>query len=422
MKSKIQKTFKYLIATSFILVNGTLGSLYFLPSNLSRELYLKLCGLIDRNSNELYRTYNKYLLTSFLLKVDCLPKSEYKEGKLTLIDTFKIDIFDKSLTLPFGVSSDYDFDSSSLYSLENKIGFDLIESGTCIEDDKGTYKKTQAKIKTSFKTEIKDDIIFDYSSPPSSVVTSNIFNIQKYLNKRLKDTNNTKVPLIGLNFKVSDKLSNLVPYLLDDILISNFNKIIGNVDFITLDLSKVNALSYKRLLDPVELDKLLKKISNCVNEQYKTNQLLIEDNKFPFLITNTTLPKILIKFNFNHVNTDEEKEKIVNTMANNPIIYGIILDNQVYNDNEENKLRIVKNSQMMKDQLLSQLKLIHRFKIKNNTKLKVITNDNVSSGDDIKRYYDNGADYVLINSLLYTEGPYVVDRLIKELNNKQKNI
>jgi hypothetical protein len=220
--------------------------------------------------------------------------------------------------------------------------------------------------------------------------------------------------LFGLNLKVSENSNDYVPYLQEEIIKGLVTIPIGSSEFISVDLSKNRSLLYKKYLNPSEFGGIVNTISDHVKREYVSHLKRIEEGKNIQKVSFISSPCIFIRLNLSHIE-NKDREDILRIVEREELVKGIILESSQY----ENGV-FVKFSVENKEKVISELDYIRKLKERKVFSKKVIVSDGVVSGKDIVDYYSHKADYVLISSLLFLEGPYVIDRLVREINSINK--
>lgn len=281
-----------------------------------------------------------------------------------------------------------------------------------------------AEIRNEAKTFFlqNNELLIKVNELQFSSLMLNAMNLQLFLKSQFNYVSNHlgKLPFFGVSIKLEDSFINRVPYLLTDYIVNSCSDLVGTSGFISIDLSLSNAPAIKRCYNHNILKELMDKVCEVVSTQSlqlnhdlsrsETDSEAPKQTQRPFGITLIHQPSILTRLDLTIVSEDE-CFNLLTEIANQPQIKAVILEGGILTP--ENY--ILRHSSKNKEKLLKQLELVRNFKSKKGpVSFSIITNDGVKTGQDIKDFYDNGADFVLINSPLLVEGPSCISRLLKE--------
>lgn len=175
------------------------------------------------------------------------------------------------------------------------------------------------------------------------------------------------------------------------------------MDYVSVDLSNSKNIAERKYDDPQNLKKLITQLQTIINKNSVENNIGSKR-----LLIKLDLTKLV-----NYVKNEKELFSILDVL-NTSGVSALVLESSVSLINNETLF----NSPNNKEKMEKNLELINKYKsqLKNSTKFKVIVNDAVTEGKDIVNYYKKGADLVLVSTLFLLEGPYCIERLVKEIN------
>lgn len=460
-KNRILKISGLILTTTSSLIGINYLLLNYFPANISYRYLNKI-----QNLTKLFNKSTELNINSFLFSIICnnfYPKSNFnskENNKLKQNILEKKILFNKELALPFGLSSDFDITGTKIKGLNQNLGIEFIELGPSYENFNSAMLYDQEnllsfnvakKLFEEFFNTIKIYKYFDINN--NSYLVNNKFsnenhnlyivakNIQKYMIKKLKNSNSFNNSLfIGINIRIRDEFINKSPYLTNEVFYNTILQAVGTTDFITVDLSNYenNYISSKLLNNTSNLFNFINNIDIGITNYYKSSCKIINENvnnnsnnhnkikneitRLPYTVYFKDKPKLFFKINFDEI---QNIESTLNTIVDSKAVDGIIVDTSIVKKNITNNKEniIIIDSDVNKEKAMKNLQTVKLFKEKynNNKELKFIISGGALNGKDIALFYNKGADFVLINSLIITKGILSFNKLIDEyLEEKNK--
>jgi dihydroorotate dehydrogenase len=273
-------------------------------------------------------------------------------------------------------------------------------------------------------------------------------------NQVLKILNKKKIPnqnncVISTNVKLSENSIRTVPYMSDSYFIRMVRTSLLLSDFTTINLSSYTSKAIFQYKNTQKFEDFLKKLKDevlfdegiravieyeYINKpkevgQNITSNLCID---YPLLIFKKTRSKILLRLDSNL--NDQELFNFVNAAKNSGIIDGLVLggmfnkSNKInkQSKNEENSLAAVSTDEKGMSQTFiagekskeSSLSLLKKCYQITKGEIPIISTGGVLNGLDVYERIKYGADFVLIYSPFIINGPYCMEKILREFEEK----
>ena len=301
-------------------------------------------------------------------------KTNMVSVKLKNYDCLKVKFFEKEVPNPIGIAAGFD-KNAEVYNSLFKLGFGFVEVGTITPEPQFGNPKPRV-----FRLEEDEALInrLGFNNVGSNQALNNI-------------NNNYPNGLLGINIGPNKNTKNKI----NDYL--KCYKIFNNVgDYITINISSPNTENLRNFHNPKELDELL-----CVLNE--------EKNK------NGSSSKIAVKISPDLKSND--LDTIGNILLQNKV--GIIIISNTSDgtrDNLKNINKLEKGGLSGKPiEKKSNLIIKEFYKIFNN-KIKIIGVGGVDSGKSAFEKFISGASYIQLYTGMVYQGPNVVNKISKELN------
>ena len=294
--------------------------------------------------------------------------------KLKNYDCLKVKFFEKEVPNPIGIAAGFD-KNAEVYNSLFKLGFGFVEVGTITPEPQFGNPKPRV-----FRLEEDEALInrLGFNNVGSNQALNNI-------------NNNYPNGLLGINIGPNKNTKNKI----NDYL--KCYKIFNNVgDYITINISSPNTENLRNFHNPKELDELL-----CVLNE--------EKNK------TGSSSKIAVKISPDLKSND--LDTIGNILLQNKVEIIIISNtSDGTRDNLKNINKLEKGGLSGKPiEKKSNLIIKEFYKIFNN-KIKIIGVGGVDSGKSAFEKFISGASYIQLYTGMVYQGPNVVNKISKELN------
>jgi dihydroorotate dehydrogenase len=301
-------------------------------------------------------------------------KTNMVSVKLKNYDCLKVKFFEKEVPNPIGIAAGFD-KNAEVYNSLFKLGFGFVEVGTITPEPQFGNPKPRV-----FRLEEDEALInrLGFNNVGSNQALNNI-------------NNNYPNGLLGINIGPNKNTKNKI----NDYL--KCYKIFNNVgDYITINISSPNTENLRNFHNPKELDELL-----CVLNE--------EKNK------NSSSSKIAVKISPDLKSND--LDTIGNILLQNKVEIIIISNtSDGTRDNLKNINKLEKGGLSGKPiEKKSNLIIKEFYKIFNN-KIKIIGVGGVDSGKSAFEKFISGASYIQLYTGMVYQGPNVVNKISKELN------
>ncbi len=301
-------------------------------------------------------------------------KTNMVSVKLKNYDCLKVKFFEKEVPNPIGIAAGFD-KNAEVYNSLFKLGFGFVEVGTITPEPQFGNPKPRV-----FRLEEDEALInrLGFNNVGSNQALNNI-------------NNNYPNGLLGINIGPNKNTKNKI----NDYL--KCYKIFNNVgDYITINISSPNTENLRNFHNPKELDELL-----CVLNE--------EKNK------NGSSSKIAVKISPDLKSND--LDTIGNILLQNKVEIIIISNtSDGTRDNLKNINKLEKGGLSGKPiEKKSNLIIKEFYKIFNN-KIKIIGVGGVDSGKSAFEKFISGASYIQLYTGMVYQGPNVVNKISKELN------
>jgi hypothetical protein len=244
---------------------------------------------------------------------------------------------------------------------------------------------------------------------------------------KLNEINKAKIKHIGTEIYVSNKSYQIAPYLYEKKLVSLLESSLNFCDSINIEIGKVNDKRTEKYQDPERLKEFLERIKSVyfnslgLKESFENdleNGLLDKEKSFirnirPFVnLKRNKKPKIYIRLTDKIPN--QNLIKILLTLKNFGFIEAIILDadldKDIFESNNNFNYEILSESN-------KKLRLLRNYLGED---FPIISTGSINNGEDIYQRIKNGANFVLINSIMEKRGPYCLEKMIRELDETMK--
>ena len=324
-----------------------------------------------------------------------------------------------NLKYPIGAGPGIDLIGNGLSNL-NKLGFEFIEIGPLTDAMENPQK---AKI-NYIKDKRGRNILIESEENPYSVNFS-----LPHIQAALFNLNNQSCNLIlSTNLKLSNKSLNSVPYLSDTLILKSFQSVFHLSDIITLNLSSYKSkaiLQYKnikkfetlmnKLKETIHYEMGIKAIVNYESiippKEGETSIFELLQIQFPNTMIKFTRPKVLLRLD-NKLTTQEIKN-YVDCCKNTGIIEGFVVGG-LTNQYGSGNFTAGESSRE------ESVRLLKEFYKETQGDFALISTGGVLTGNDVYERLKYGADLVLIYTPFIINGPFCLEKIVKELEGKMK--
>jgi dihydroorotate dehydrogenase len=371
-----------------------------------------------------------------LLRLNLIPKANMR---LTNPEALQTHLLGHKFNYPIGLAPGIDNTGKCISNL-NDLGFEFIEIGPV--SNEGEVRSGIPEIILS-----SNNLFFKKFENMIPVDNSNTYiqkQVLKILNNRKINSNDQahKNLVISTNVKLSENSLRTVPYMSDSYFIKMVKTSLLLSDFTTINLSSYTNKAISQYKNKSKFDDFLYKLKNevlfdegiravveyeYINKAKESSENLTTTLRldYPMLIFKKTRSKILLRLDSNL--NDDELSNFVNIVKNCGIIDGLVIGGMLnkYSTKEENSVKdstISKESshtfiagEKSKESSLSLLKKCYQI---TKGEIPIISTGGVLSGIDVYERIKNGADFVLIYSPFLLNGPFCMEKILKEFEEK----
>jgi len=338
------------------------------------------------------------------------------DDKINLKSTF----LGFDLKYPIGLAPGIDLIGKGMLNLNN-LGFEFIEVGPLLDQSENENK---TNIYLSKDTKGKN-IVHENQENYFSVYFS-----LPHLQGALLDLHRENKNLIlSTNLKISNKSLNTAPYMSDLLFIKSLQSIFHISDVITINLSSYKSKAILQYKNMNKFEKFMEKIKETVYYEMGVKAILNYETLVPpkegetkifdllnLQFQNTlikyTRPKILLRLDTKL--TNEDIKNYVELSKKSGIIDGIVVGGMTTKGGSDIYVAGESNRE-------ESTRILKEFHTHTKGQLALISSGGILTGEDIYERLRNGADLVLIYSPYIINGPYCMEKLIKELEEKMKN-
>lgn len=371
-----------------------------------------------------------------LLRLNLIPKANMR---LTNPEALQTHLLGHKFNYPIGLAPGIDNTGKCISNL-NDLGFEFIEIGPV--SNEGEVRSGIPEIILS-----SNNLFFKKFENMIPVDNSNTYiqkQVLKILNNRKINSNDQahKNLVISTNVKLSENSLRTVPYMSDSYFIKMVKTSLLLSDFTTINLSSYTNKSISQYKNKSKFEDFLYKLKNevlfdegiravveyeYINKAKESSENLTTTLRldYPMLIFKKTRSKILLRLDSNL--NDDELSNFVNIVKNCGIIDGLVIGGMLnkYSKKEENSVKDSTISKELshtfiagekcKESSLSLLKKCYQI---TKGEIPIISTGGVLTGIDVYERIKNGADFVLIYSPFTLNGPFCMEKILKEFEEK----
>jgi dihydroorotate dehydrogenase len=319
---------------------------------------------------------------------------------------------------PVGLGPGIDITGKCVNNL-NDLGFEYIEVGPFVdqseEDNSPDITISDTDKSVYFK---KQENLYSY------IFSLSI--LQNSIRERLLQNKHSLVT--SANLKISNKSGNSIPYMCDSMFKNMVKSAFHVSDFITLNFSAYDTkaiLQYKNLS---KFESLLAKIKNEIyyemgikasmnyelTNPVKEGEMGLFDMlkiQFPYSFVKLSRPKLMIRFDTKI--TNEEIKNYVEICRKSEIVDGIVIGGMV--KDKLNLQNAFVSGEKSREESLKLLKEAYNI---TKGEIPLVSTGGILTGEDVYERISNGADMVLIYTHFIFNGPYCLERILNELEEK----
>lgn len=371
-----------------------------------------------------------------LLRLNLIPKAYLRLNNPEALQTH---LLGHKFNYPIGLAPGIDNTGKCISNL-NDLGFEFIEIGPV--SNEGEIRSGIPEIILS-----SNNLFFKKLENMIPVDNSNTYiqkQVLKILNNRKINSNDQshKNLVISTNVKLSENSLRTVPYMSDSYFIKMVKTSLLLSDFTTINLSSYTNKAISQYKNKSKFEDFLYKLKNevlfdegiravveyeYINKAKESSENLTTTLRldYPMLIFKKTRSKILLRLDSNL--NDYELSNFVNIVKNCGIIDGLVIGGMLnkYSTKEENSVKDSTISKELshtfiageksKENSLSLLKKCYQI---TRGEIPIISTGGVLTGIDVYERIKNGADFVLIYSPFTLNGPFCMEKILKEFEEK----
>jgi dihydroorotate dehydrogenase len=329
-------------------------------------------------------------------------------ANLDIKDKFETTLLGYKFSHPIGLSSGINLVGNDSLNLSN-LGFELIQIGP--------LSNQTDKINNYPEMNYRKKSLFIKNMEPTSNIEVSLSHIQNTIEKNIKYKN--KNIIFSSDLKISSDSLKTVPYMSDTYFLNIIKTSIYLSDFTTINLSSYenksilqyrNLAKFKDLLSKVKSEIYYETAYKSILDYEKSNKL--ENNvtetiglNYPIKFFKKSRTKILIK-----LDTDLNKDELRNfyhIIKESNIIDGIIVGGLLH------KKGFFISGQESKKVSLDQLKNLYEI---SKGEIPLISTGGILTGQDVYERLKFGAKMVLIYTPFIINGPFCLEKILKELD------
>ena len=352
----------------------------------------------------------------FLLRNNMIPDASIiYDDKINLKSSF----LGFDLKYPIGLAPGIDLIGKGMLNL-NKLGFEYIEVGPLLD-----YSENENKANIYLSKDTKGKNIVHENQENHFSVYFSLPHLQGALLDLDRESKNV---ILSTNLKISNKSLNTVPYMSDTLFTKSLQSIFHISDVITINMSSYKSKAILQYKNMNKLEKFMDKLKETIYYEMGVKAILNYETLVPpkegenkifdllnLQFQNTLLkysrPKILLRLDTKL--TNEDIKNYVELSKKSGIIDGFVVGGMTTKGGSDNYVAGESNRE-------ESTRVLKEFYNYTKGEFALISTGGVLTGEDVYERLKNGADLILIYSPFILNGPYCMEKLIKELEEKMK--